>query len=237
MTLKAVLETIDDLPEAVQSLYTEKDGSYHLAVDGMVDKSKLDEFRSNNVKLMKQIDGLQKKFDGVDLDQYQELLQQQQKLEDDKLIDAGKIDELVEERTKRMREEFESQNKKLVSQNDSYASQLSTLVIDNSVRDIASKSGVLSTAVDDVLLRAHGVFSLEGGAAVPKDSSGNVVYGSDGESPMAVAEWMKGLVKSAPHLFESSDGAGSRHGKKPAPTDNSNLSPLQKLQQGFGQVA
>ena len=65
-------------------------------------KGKLDEFRGNNVTLMKDMDDLTNKFKNVDLDQYADMMQKQLDQKDKKLIDDGKIDELVEERTKRI---------------------------------------------------------------------------------------------------------------------------------------
>ncbi|HIO43828.1 MAG TPA: hypothetical protein EYN33_07425, partial [Gammaproteobacteria bacterium] len=55
-------------------------------------KTKLDEFRSNNVKLMKDMESLTSKFDGIDVEGYNDMVKQQQQQKDKKLIDAGKID-------------------------------------------------------------------------------------------------------------------------------------------------
>ena len=47
-------------------LYAERDGTWVLDVDGAVEKAKLDEFRSNNVALMKERDELKQRFEGIE---------------------------------------------------------------------------------------------------------------------------------------------------------------------------
>ena len=196
-------------------------------------KVKLDEFRANNVKLMKDMDTLSDKFEGLDLDGYNDMLKQQQALKDKKLLDAGKIDELLEERTKAMREQHNKELEKIQGTNKTLNTQLETLVIDNAVRDSASKAGVVDTGIDDVLLRSQAVFSLKEGKAVPHDRDGNVIYGEGTSEPMSVNEWVKGQMEVAPHLFKSSQGGGSEHGKNFTGSGSKDLTALQKLQVGF----
>jgi len=196
-------------------------------------KTKLDEFRSNNVKLMKDMESLNTKFEGIDVEGYNDMVKQQQSLKDKKLLDAGKIDELLEERTKSMREKHNKELEKVQGLNGTLNKQLETLVIDNAVRDSATKSGVVDTGVDDVLLRSQSVFSLKDGKAVPHDPNGNVIYGEGTSEPMTVQEWVKGQMEVAPHLFKSSNGGGSEHGKNYVGAGSRDLSPLEKLQVGF----
>ena len=196
-------------------------------------KSKLDDFRANNVKLMKDMETLNTKFEGIDLDGYKDMVKQQQSLKDKKLIDAGKIDELLDERTKSMRELHNKELDKIQGINGTLNKQLETLVIDNAVRDSATKSGVVDTGIDDVLLRSQSVFSLKDGKAVPHDADGNVIYGDGSNDPMTVQEWVKGQMEVAPHLFKSSQGGGSEHGKNFTGKGSQDLTALQKLQVGF----
>ena len=214
MALQAIVQQLDSIPEALQSAYIEKDGAYHLDVEGMVDKSKLDDFRSNNVKLLKDLEAMQGKFKNVDLDQYNNLLQAHNDGTDKKLLDEGKIEELFEERTKRMREAHNEELGKAQGENDTHRRQLEGLMIDASVRDSATKQGVAPTAMDDVILRAKTIFKLKEGQATPFDSDGNVVYASGSSEPMSVDAWVKGLTSTAPHLFSPSNGGGSQHGNR-----------------------
>jgi DNA repair ATPase RecN len=60
MTLKFEVDTIEGLDELIAAEYSKDDasGKYFLNVDGAVHKRKLDEFRENNVKLLKEKDDL-----------------------------------------------------------------------------------------------------------------------------------------------------------------------------------
>ena len=214
MALQSVVEGLDSVPEALHSSYVEKNGAYHLNVDGMVDKSKLDEFRSNNVKMLKDIETINEKYKHVDLDQYAALMKAQNDGADDKLIKEGKIEELVEERTKRMRETHNSELGLVQTEADTHKKQLESLMIDASVRNSATKQGVAATAMEDVILRAKAVFQLKNGQATPFDNDGNVVYASGSSEPMSVDSWVTGLASSAPHLFTPSKGGGSNHDNK-----------------------
>ena len=196
-------------------------------------KGKLDEFRGNNVKLMKDMETLSAKFDGIDVDGYKDMVKQQQAMKDKKLISEGKIDELLEERTKTMREKHNQELEKIQGLNGTLNKQLETLVIDNAVRDSATKAGVVDTGIDDVLLRSQAVFSLKEGKAVPHDREGNVIYGEGTSEPMSVNEWVKSQMEVAPHLFKSSNGSGSEHGKNYVGSGSRDLSALEKLQLGF----
>lgn len=229
MKLKFKLDTLEGLDAAIATLYEQgADGAYYLSVDGAVGKDKLDEFRNNNVKLLKDLE----KFKDVDPAKYQELLALAKKQEEKKLIDAGEIDKVVEQRVGEMKSTYESQLKTLTEQSSVAQRQLESLLIDNAVRDAAVKSGVQPTAVDDVLLRAKATFKIKDGNAVPVDAQGNVVYGKDGTTPMSVVDWTTGLKKQAPHLFQGSQGGGAQ-GSGKGIVDTSKLTSAQKIAQGL----
>ena len=175
-------------------------------------KTKLDEFRANNVSLLKKQEELENKFKNVDLDAYNDMLRQSQALKDKKLIDEGKIEELMEERSKLMREEHNKVIESMKGEQSNLTKKLEHLLIDSAVRDSAVKAGVVDTAIDDVVLRSQAIFSIKDGKAVPHDSNGNVIFGDGNSNPMEVSEWVKGLTESAPHLFNASTGGGSKHG-------------------------
>jgi|SaaInlStandDraft_4_1057021.scaffolds.fasta_scaffold04018_3 hypothetical protein len=235
MTLKAKVDDINSIDESLRGLYVENNGQYVLEVDGLVDKSKLNEFRDNNVGLMKQISDLEAKVGSVDMDEYNDLKSKAKKLRDKKMIDAGKVDELVTERVTAMRAEYDTQVTELTTKNDVANRQLETLLIDNELRSASAKAGVTSEAVDDVLLRGRAAFKLVEGQAMPHDSTGSVVYGKDGTTPMSVNDWVKNLSQSASHLFTSSQGSGSTGSVKSGGRMNSaNMTATQKIAAGLG---
>jgi len=230
MSLKLVVDSVDGLSADVAGLYTQSsDGKYYLEVDGAVSKVKLDEFRENNVRLMKELD----KYKGIDPSKYAELLTLQAKADEKKLIDAGEIDKVVEQRVGQMRDTMSAEITALKQVNEVAQHQLESLLIDSSVRDSAIKSGVHPLAVDDVLLRAKTVFKVRDGAAVPVDNNGGVIFGKDGSTPMSVSDWTMSLKKSAPHLFQGSSGGGSNGSSGTKGVDSSRLSALQKISAGL----
>src|SRR5260221_14106632 len=58
MALKFKFKTKDEVPADQAALYVERDGAWVLDAEGVVEKAKLDEFRSSNVALMKERDEL-----------------------------------------------------------------------------------------------------------------------------------------------------------------------------------
>jgi|FLMP01.1.fsa_nt_emb hypothetical protein len=196
-------------------------------------KDKLNQFRVNNVKLKEDMETLSQKFEGIDIDSYQDMLSNQEAMKTKKLIDAGKIDELLEEKTKQMREVHNKELGKTTQVNQSLQEQLAKLVIDNAVRDSATKAGVVDTGMDDILLRSKSIFSLKDGKAVPTDAQGNTIFGHGTSEPMSVNEWVNAQMDVAPHLFKSSSGSGSAHGTRPNGTNSQKLTSIQKLEQGF----
>ena len=196
-------------------------------------KDKLNQFRVNNVKLKEDMETLSQKFEGIDIDSYQDMLSNQEAMKTKKLIDAGKIDELLEEKTKQMREVHNKELGKTTQVNQSLQEQLAKLVIDNAVRDSATKAGVVDTGMDDILLRSKSIFSLKDGKAVPTDAQGNTIFGHGTSEPMSVNEWVKAQMDVAPHLFKLSSGSGSAHGTRPNGTNSQKLTSIQKLEQGF----
>ena len=52
-------------PAELQSLYVEGDGGFVLDVEGAVDKTKLDEFRTNNIALSNQLSETKRRFEGI----------------------------------------------------------------------------------------------------------------------------------------------------------------------------
>lgn len=229
--LKFKVDNIESVEEAYRALYVknESDGKFYLGVEGVVPKDKLDEFRNNNIQLKQDLE----KFKGVDPVKYAELQGLQRQLEEKQLIDAGKIDEVVEQRVKVMREELNGKLNETATQLASSNKRLEVLIIDNAVREAATKAGVLATATDDVLLRAKSVFALQDGVAVPKDSDGKLIYGRDGNTPMSINDWVATLKDTAPHLYQPSSGGGASGPASSRSSSNANMSSTQKIEAGL----
>lgn len=234
MGLKYQIEKLEDVEEQYRGLYVQSGNKFILQVEGAVGKDKLEEFRNNNIALQQQID----KFKNIDPAKHQELLELQRKLQEEELIEKGEVDKLVNLRTTKLRETLEGQVTELNAKLTSANSQLSVLLVDNVVKSAAIQAGVHPAAVDDVLLRARGVYTVVDGKPVAKDSEGKTIYGQDGTSPMDPGEWVKGLKKTAPHLFQGFSGGGAGGGSgTPGGKDISQMSATEKISLGLKQQA
>lgn len=209
MALKARLPSLDGVPEALQAEYTKVGAEFVLNVEGLVPKDRVDEFRDRNVALLRERDDLALKFKDIDPDVARTLIERAAKERDKRLIDAGKVDELLNERTAAMKADHDKVLKTLTDERDRATTRLGEQLIDGAIRDAASKARVRPTAIDDVLNRGRSVYRLQDGKAVPM-AGDKMIFGKSGE-PMEITEFVSGLADTAPHLFEVSTGGGANN--------------------------
>jgi hypothetical protein len=76
---------------------------------------------------------------------------------------------------------------------------------------------VRKQALHDVLLRGKQIFRLDGERVIAMDGD-KPKFGKDGQSPLAMGEWLDGLREEAQHLFEPSTGGGAVGGARTGPT-------------------
>jgi hypothetical protein len=100
MAMKFKYGAKEEIPAEQVSLYAEREGERVLDCDGVADKIKLDEFRSHNVALRKQVEDLQKRYEGIDPDEVRKLAEQKQRFEEERHLKAGEVDKVVENRIK-----------------------------------------------------------------------------------------------------------------------------------------
>jgi hypothetical protein len=210
MALKFKIKSKDEVPAEHLSLYTERDGAWHLEVEGAVEKAKLDEFRTSNVSLLKERDELKARFEGIDPDAVRALAAEKQKLEEAAQIKAGEVDKVIETRVKAARTELDKQLSTATSERDALNARLVAIQIDQGVITAASKRGLRASAMPDITARARGTFRLVNGIPTAFDADGQTVRaGQDGVAPMTLEEWVDAQVSEAPHLFESNAGGGA----------------------------
>lgn len=219
--LKLVLDTLEGIDAGIAALYTKgADGRFHLETDeDETAKAKLKEFRDNNIKLLKERDDLMAKFKDIDPDKYKEFQKKAQEIEDKKLLDAGEIDKLVDQKVERMKQDFENQitaMKTALTEKDNLlngtSQRLSEVLIDSEItKAVTSVGSVRKEAMRDIIARGREVWKLEENKPVPKQGD-KILYGKDGKAPMTFDEWAKVLQETAPFLFEGSGGGGAAGG-------------------------
>ena len=210
MALKLRYNSKEEVPAESLALYAEREGGWVLDVDGVADKAKLDEFRNNNTALLKQVEELKKRFEGIDPDEVRKLAEQKARLEEERQLKAGELDKVVENRIKGLRSDWEKQVATLTSEREALNARLTAIQIDQGVITAATKRGLRPTAITDITSRARSVFKLVNGAPRAFEVDGQAVrYGRDGVTPMTLEEWVDTQVSEAPHLFETNAGGGA----------------------------
>ena len=226
MALQLSYAKKEDVPEALTALYVEKEGKWVLEVEGMVAadevasmKSRLDDFRTNNITLAEKL----KAFDGKkvltqdEVEEFQRLAEQEQLIKDKKLIDSGKLDELLLNRTEKMRTDFEAQLESLTKSltttkeiSAKHEGRLSKVLVESEVGKVlsASNNRPIQGALADIFARAGSTWRVnEEGKLVALNAAGEQVYGTEA-NPLTLDEWLVQTVKDAPYLFEASTGTG-----------------------------
>ncbi|HOX58324.1 MAG TPA: hypothetical protein P5205_15040 [Candidatus Paceibacterota bacterium] len=210
MALKYKFKSKEEIPAEQQALYVERDGAWMLDVDGAADKSKLDEFRANNIALSNQLAEQTKRFEGIDPEQVRKLAEEKQRLEEAQQIKSGEVGKVVESRLKTAKSEWDKQFAAVTNERDSLNARLTGIQIDQGVITVATKRGLRPTAIPDITARARTVFRLVDGAPRAYEADGQTVrVGKDGITPMTLDEWVEQQVADAPHLFESNAGGGA----------------------------
>lgn len=231
MPLKAVLDTLDGVDAAIQPLYKKgDDNKFRLEVEGLVPAEKLVEFRNNNITLKQALE----KYEGLDPEKYRKLLDLEKLMEKGGVIKQEDIDKIVGERTGRLQEEFNTKLTEKDTEITTLNTKLSSVLIDSAAKSAAVTAGVISTAVDDVVLRAKAVFHVKNGEVVALDNRGQVMYGKNATDPLTISEWITDLKKTAPHLFQGMRGSGAGGGGGgPGGLDTSKMSATQKISAGL----
>lgn len=229
MSLKYKVANIAEVPEALREMYEKVGEEYILQVDGAADKGKLDEFRNNNIELLKKLET----YKGIDPKKFIELTELERQKNEKELIEAGKVEEVIATRVKTLKESHDQTLAQINGQLTTANSQLELLLIDNAVKSAALSQGVLPVAIEDVVLRAKSAFKIHEGKPLVRDAKGEVVYGDDGVTPLSVEGWTKGLKKQAPHLFAGFNGSGASGSGGVNGAGGERMTALDKISQGM----
>ena len=211
-----------------------------LDAEGVVEKSKHEEFRTNNIALTNQL----KRFEGIDPDAVRQLAEENRSLRTATLSEDAKRE--MDAQMKTAKSAFEKQLAAMSGERDTLTGRLTAIQIDQAVVTEATKRGLRATALPDITARARQSFKLVNGVPQAFEADGQTArMGKDG--PMTLAEWVDALVSDAPHLFEAnagggaagsgSGGAGNRSVKNPFRKESWNLTEQMKLQKSDPQLA
>ena len=149
-----------------------------------------------NAIVAKRIAQEQKKFDGIDLDEYRTLKQQREQQEQERLMKREEFDKVL----KSTKEKYDSEVTQL-------RTELEKVKIDGTLKSVAAQ---LKTANPDhvaALLRTH-VKLDESGQPVVVDADGNVRYNTDTAEPFGIEDLVNEFVGQNPY-FKSAGRTGT----------------------------
>lgn len=218
MALKYKLDQtgFDALSEAEKTFYTQNGDIYQLEVEGATDKGKLDEFRSNNVDLLKKLD----QYKGVDMEEINELKSQKQKLLDAEFINKKDFEGLVDSRTKVLSSDYQAKIAALTSEIEeskiNYTNLISKHEIEGAATMAFTKHKISPEATEAAMAQIKNKFTINNGAVVAMD--GEVIeVGANGN--LTVDEF----VSTMPEIFKiQSSGGGGQGGGENAPQNHAN---------------
>ncbi len=246
-----IFDNLEQIPEGLrEGAKTNETGKVVIKV---VPQAKLDEFRDNNIKVVKERDDAlaiaarAKEIVGEDFDaftaQLGELKTTAQRVKDGELVANKSLEDALAERTAKMREDMGGEIKRHADEakawKEKYGStdkKLRQTHIDRHMTDVVldEQVGVHPKALNDILQRAYGVFEVsDDGKLTPKKGDA-VLYGGDGATPMSPKEWVQSLKDDAPYFFKGSNGGGAEGGDGKSingmtPADIAKLPPEQRL--------
>lgn len=250
-----IFPNLDALPEELRPFAKDVEGGNGGVVVNLVANDKLREFRENNIKVSKERDDLSAfkagvsaifpEFDGLAIQaELEDLRKTSQLVKDGTLKESKDIDNVVGERTKQMKGEYdqriaEARNaQKLAEQGRQVVeTKLRNQIVKQAIVTAAmdERAGVHPDAIDDIVSRAYSVFQVEGDDRLVPKVGDSVLYGSDGTTAMSVGEWITSLKERSRHLFRQSNGGGGAGagGERSfggfTPKEVEKMSPEQKL--------
>ena len=202
MALERLIAKKDGIPAGLEQHYVERDGAFHLDVNGEGDS----EFRKNNIALMQQLREQAKRFEGIDPEAVRALMAEKAKLEEANALKAGELEKVVAGRIAPLKAELD----KRAAAEAKAEARLAAVLIDQAIVAEATKRGLRASAMRDITARAKNTFRLVDGVPQAVESDGATIrMAKDGVSQLSIAEWMDTQVSEAPHLFESNAGGGA----------------------------
>lgn len=216
--LKDIHDKLEEIPEAYQSLYTERNGKWELTgIQGVKTSADVERLQvgltkeRSDHKITKDKLGTWGEMVHDDvmkkLDRYDEL-----EAASGGNLDDEKIEEIVEKRIgskiapyERKVADLEKQNGLLSGENDGYKTSANKRRIDDAVRVAMReyKGGkFIDTATDDILMNARNMLEItEDGAIITRDKV-DITPGMD------VGGWLTDMTAKRPHWQPDSGGGG-----------------------------
>jgi hypothetical protein len=233
MALKAIVEALDDVPEALHEYYKEQNEVFVLGIDGIDDHPSVKNLKSAHERQKKETAKYKDKAGELEtaLDAFGEITVEEvndlrTKAEEGgtKAPTAEELNELVEKRFSitraKLEKAVETANEELAqykSENERLSGSLQTERIDNKFKDAFVAAGVRKKALPMASRMVHDTWRLDDEGTPIAMNGEEPMNGAHG--PLTPEEWVEGLRAEHDYLFEPNTGgnaAGSGGNSKPA---------------------
>ena len=221
MTIRALYDSADDVPEPYRDLFEERDGKFQLTkIEGIATEADvsrmrraLDSERNSHKDLKTRWTGFFGERKPEDVQALLDRLPELETLANGK-VDETKLNELAEARARgklapveRKLTETERALQQAMEQVKLFQTEKQQRTIGDAVRAAAVKGKMLDTAQEDALLLAERVFEVtEDGKVMTRDGLQNVPPG------LSPDVWLSDMQKARPHWWPASSGGGARGG-------------------------
>ena len=216
--MKAVISSLLEVLEALQSEYEPRDGKFHLKVEGdyapLVEaNTKLAEFRDNNRALntkKTELEAQLAKFKDIDPAKYTEMSTKLAELQSAGVGDKNSVAELVKAAVKAAVEPLESKVREREQAEATARAQLQQQGLENALRDVGLKVGINEAALPDYVRRGLEVFKVVEGKHVARNGDAPIFSKQKPAEELGMEEWATTILsEQAPHLFKPSRGGGA----------------------------
>lgn len=216
MPIEIVVDSLDNVPSVLHPEYTERDGKYHLTgVVGMKTQADIDKINGALAKERNDLKAHKERYGVLGDKDPSEILASLDRIAELEAAAGGKLDEtkINEIAEKRLTSKLAPIQRELdtakvtLAQKDELINGFNEKdrkrTIGDSIREASTKSNVIPTALEDVIMLAERMFEVdENGKVITKDGVG-VTPGVD------ASVWLTDMQAKRPHWWPASKGAGA----------------------------
>jgi len=209
MVLVASYATQAEIPEGLKSEYKEKDGVWVL--DGFVQSTKLDEFRTNNRELVSEREELKTqllKFKDIDPTKYAEAVKGLQDLENSRLAEAGEWKVLEANLNQRHADEIKTEKARAIEiQNGWNKERIANQTAMTIMKYAIPAEGNMKYIQADI--QSVSSIDPESGQVVFLNDKGLKIMNEAGDEPLTMDEYLTKQYIPKSNLFKKSEGSGA----------------------------
>lgn len=218
--LAPVVESLDKVPESARSFYEQKEGKFHLSLDGSPAgfvpaadlasaNSKVVEFRDKNITLLQEVDTLRPlktQFEGIDPAAAKEALAKVAELGKKGVKGADDIASMMKTAVDAAIKPFQDQLTATAATLETEKKRADESTLRSKVSEVFIKAGGKANALDFIVGEAKSVFKVEAGEVKAHDNK----FSTDKPGELlGLTEWIGTQVKKNDFAFEASKGSGA----------------------------